>query len=99
MVTVNTYQELRESLNGDGQGSGTKQGWVIFKGQKLFVRKHWSYEGGYPVYTDESSSTSIGELKKSGEAFPYTINGEPQYKNNYTGTPLYNFNLVLSNEN
>jgi hypothetical protein len=76
METVTTYRELRKQLTADGQGSGTAQGWIIFNGVKMFVRKHWSYDGGYPCYADENCVDCLGELFKNYETSrDYVVNG------------------------
>lgn len=96
MNTVSTIQQLKASLTGDGQESGTQQGWVIFEGQKLFVRRHWSYSGGYPVYRDADMQHSVGELQvKPGTATHYHLNGEPQYRHGVKDWPVYDHAIAL----
>lgn len=99
MTTVTTIKELQNALSEDGQESGTMQGWIIFEGQKMFVRKHWSYQGGFPVYSDETINTLIGLLKRDGEAFKYELHGVPQYRHGVKSWPEYDFKLTLVNEN
>ncbi len=95
MNTVRTIQELKTNLGGDGQESGTVQGWVNFEGNALFVRKHWSYSGGFPAYEDESCTEDVGEFGVIGEPFPYVLNGEPQYRHGVKEWPVFDQTLVL----
>jgi hypothetical protein len=96
MNTVTTIQELKKSLFADGQGSGTLEGWIDFEGQKFFVRKHWSYDGGYPAYFDEACTQDAGEFKRTGEPFHYMIDGNPQYRHGVPSWPIYDSKISLS---
>jgi hypothetical protein len=96
MKTVSTYRELKSELNADGQGSGTVEGWVEFEGKKMFIRKHWSYDGGFPAYTDETISNCIGELFPKGEWFPWLVDGVQQLRHGYI--ELQDCKLTFINE-
>lgn len=95
-IKINTYRELKKSLKADGQGSGTIEGWIEFEGVKMFVRKHWSYDGGFPAYTDETISNCIGELFTTNNWFPYIIDGVQQLRHGYI--ELQDSNLKFVNE-
>ena len=97
MKNVKTYQELKKALGTDEQGSGTQCGWIIFNGQKMYVRKHWSYSGGFPAYKNEDMDESIGELFGGKDYFEYCINGVPQLHNGWQ--PMLDSKLEMRNEN
>lgn len=59
---VKTAFELMQQLKSDGQGSGTRHGYVTIDDERLWVRKHWSYAGGFPLCSDDSLSDNRGEL-------------------------------------
>ena len=63
---VSTFSELKSNLHPDGQGSGTLEGWVKVNGSDYFVRKHWSYSGGFPMFTDDTVGTQAGEIILDG---------------------------------
>lgn len=61
----------------DAQESGSTQSWLIVNGVKYFAYKHWSYDGNFHLYKDETiQGGSLGEIVK-GEWFPHFENGEP----------------------
>lgn len=101
MTTINTLQELKKALHGESQNDNTRCGWVMFNGQKLYVRKHWSYDGGYPVYTDETCTTSIGELFCITETAQPAIdeNGKPILRHGYQTVYDFELKLVLDEKN
>jgi len=77
MEAITTFSELRKALGTDSQGSGTECGWITFEAKKVYVRRHWSYSGGYPIYEDESCLVELGEFV-NGEWFPIIIDGVQQ---------------------
>lgn len=60
---VTTFQELKGLLHPDGQSSGTLVGNVNIDGEDFFIRKHWSYSGGFPVYDGDNQ---VGEIVLAG---------------------------------
>lgn len=80
MEKVSTYRELKKALKPDGQESGTICGFIQFEEKKIYVRKHWSYDGGFPCYSDEDCLQSVGELFPDGNWFPYKIDGVQQLR-------------------
>lgn len=58
--TITTFTELKECLSFDSQGSGTLEGYVLVDECKIFIRKHWSYSGGFPFF--DSKGEHIGEI-------------------------------------
>ena len=60
---VNSFIELKNALHPDGQGSGTLEGVVTIDSKDFFVRKHWSYSGGFPVY---DGNIQVGEIVLDG---------------------------------
>jgi hypothetical protein len=96
MKNVTTYRELKSACHPDGQGSGTIQGWIEFEGKPMFIRKHWSYDGGFPAYTDESISSCIGELIPDGNWFPYIVDGVQQLRHGWI--QLNDSKLVFKHE-
>jgi hypothetical protein len=98
--TVKTFQELKNALGTDEQGSGTQCGWVVFNNQKIYVRRHWSYSGGFPVYLDEACLFFLGELvnsKNDEDWFPYFIDGIRQQEHGIWD--LFDCNLLFEKAN
>lgn len=95
--SITLFSELREVLGTDGQGSGTECGWIVFNNQRMYVRRHWSYSGGYPVYTDETCLVELGELEtpeNNNEWFPVIIDGVAQ-KCKHGIYPLYDCKILF----
>jgi hypothetical protein len=99
--TIKTFSELRKALGTDGQDSGTECGWIVFNNQELYVRRHWSYGGGYPIYLDEACLYSFGKLQASendNDWFPIIIDGIHQ-KCVHNLYKLYDCNVLLVKQN
>jgi hypothetical protein len=78
MKAVNTYRELKAALTYKTE-DGPLCAWIVFNGQEMFVSKHWSYDGGFPVYKDDAiGSDCIGELVSDGNWYPWVVDGEVQ---------------------
>lgn len=58
------YSQVLRELHPDGQGSGTAEGTLLIGDIPVFVRKHWSYAGGFPF----SSEILVGEIVLDGGA-------------------------------
>jgi len=72
---VQTFQELQPCLNYI-EGSCSKErdtviGDFLLNGQPVVVYKHWSYEGDFGIYKDESLSEEIGTISTK-EWYDYT---------------------------
>lgn len=94
MKSVITIQELKKALYGESQNYKTRCGWIEFEGRRIYVRKHWSYDGGFPAYADERCVHPIGELFAITEsAFPYVIDGKVQCQHNVSDWIIYDFKL------
>jgi hypothetical protein len=96
MKKVSTYRELKKHLQSDGQESGTLCGFIEFQGNKMYVRKHWSYDGGFPCYSDETCLEPAGELFPDGTWFPYIIDGIQQLRHGYI--ELQDCKLIFKSE-
>lgn len=89
-------RQLQSELFSDPSNYNTKLGWIEFNGQKMFVRKHWSYEGGYPCYSDQECLNELGELVIDYTTKThYEIEGVKQYEHgierpNYA---IFDYNL------
>lgn len=59
---VTSFIELKNELHGDGQDSGTLIGNILIDDEKFFVKKHWSYSGGFPVFSDEKINNQVGKI-------------------------------------
>ena len=86
MKEVSTILELKAALHGEDQNYKTRCGWVLFHGKKYYVRKHWSYDGGYPAYYDENCTQDAGEFFGTGDPIPA---GE------YQGARIFDRKLTL----
>lgn len=91
--SITTFSELRDCLGTNNQGTGTECGWIFFEETKMYVNRHWSYSGGYPVYKDETCLVEVGELV-TGEWFPYIVDGVQQ-KDFHGLCDAYDCNIVL----
>ena len=96
MKTVSTFQELKSALHGEDQNSNTRCGWIIYNGKQMYIRKHWSYEGGYPAYEDEACTIDIGEFKAVTSTARPMMNedGTPVLRHGYE--QVYDFDLQLA---
>ncbi len=99
--SITLFSELRATLGTDSQGSGTECGWVMFNNQNLYVLRHWSYSGGYPVYFDEACLYPLGEFESpedDKEWFPVVVDGVAQ-KCKHGIYPLYDCKILLKEQN
>jgi hypothetical protein len=95
---VKTFRELLAELGPDEQGSGSLEGTVIFQGKELMVRKHWSYEGGYPAMVVENGKiVDEIELVSDGNWWDWKVDGVQQYDHNVEkeGWELLDSNLII----
>ena len=97
MKAITNYRELKNELMFQSE-DGPLCGWIIFNGEKMFVSKHWSYDGGYPVYeSDEIGAKPIGDLICDKNWFPWIVDGVQQKEHGCWD--LFDCKMILQREN
>jgi hypothetical protein len=74
-IEVKTLQQLLENLVYDNNSfSGRNYTYIgdfELNGNPVTVYRHWSCDGNFFIYTDNTLTCAVAEITKDGEPFPY----------------------------
>lgn len=98
---VSSFSQLYPALHPDGQESGTVEGWILFEGRRLWVRKHWSnhfyccFERKFESFFDKKENThhfpkQVGTLERDE-----STRREIEVKNPQPHCTYFDFDLIF----